>query len=307
MSAANEAALAHALLESLDVAVLRRVGPREYVFFGNMPRFYAELFRCSPGKPETRPWEHSDMLQFFLDDAEAFFERGSGTFLSTGVWQEDGVEADKALTAMAVVAREERFLLLRRLSDEFVDRVRILQQAREHLLERRMLSNDLELYKQKSMIDPLTSLHNREAFMDALTRAMRHTRETGAPFSLLFLDIDDFKQINDTYGHLSGDSVLSTLGRIFRAYLRREDMAARYGGEEFAVLAPLSTRVQAHRMAEKLRKRIAGHSFPSLPMITVSIGCTGLVPGDSPEALIQRADLALYDAKRAGKNCVRFR
>lgn len=303
----NAGNLALALLESLDAAVLRRHEPGEYSFFGVMPKFYAKLFSCSPDQPNVTPWEQSDMLRFFLDDAEAFFSEKRDGSLVSGSWQEDGVEEGTALTVSAISIADNQLLVLRRLSDDYIERTRILQKAREHLLERRLLASDLELYKRKSMFDGLTGLYNRAAFMEALHKAVAHSSRTGAPLSLLFLDIDDFKSINDTYGHLAGDAVLSDLGRLLRSYLRREDLPARYGGEEFAVLSPFAGRQRTLQMAEKLRESIARHIFEALPSITVSIGCADYSNGETPESFIQRADSALYDAKRAGRDCVCFR
>lgn len=299
----SDVSLALALLNSLAVAVLRRVGPGNYTFFGQVPGFYAELFDCTQDDPNVAPWLQSDMLHFFLDDAETFFESGQEGSLHSGIWQEDGVERGKALTASAVTIGDENLLVVRCLSDDYVDRARILQRAREHLLERR----DLEMYKQKSQIDALTTLYNRAAFMELLHREVALADNSGRPLGVLFLDIDDFKKINDTFGHLAGDSVLSTLGRLLRSSLRREDQPARYGGEEFAILVPNSETPQVLRLAKKLCSRIGNYSFGALPPITVSIGYTSHIHGETPENLIQRADTALYDAKHAGKNCVRFR
>ena len=300
----NAGNLALALLESLDAAVLRRHEPGQYSFFGLMPRFYAKLFSCSPDQPNVTPWEQSDMLRFFLDDAEAFFSEKRDGSLVSGSWQEDGVEEGTALTVSAISIADNQLLVLRRLSDDYIERTRILQKAREHLLERRLLASDLELYKRKSMFDGLTGLYNRAAFMEALHKAVAHSSRTGAPLSLLFLDIDDFKSINDTYGHLAGDAVLSDLGRLLRSYLRREDLPARYGGEEFAIIAPNTSLPQSLQVAEKVRRKVAEHDFGIGRKLTISIGCTIYRPGEDSRDFISRADMALYDAKHAGKNTV---
>ena len=304
----SQISLALSVLQSLDIAILQRVGERQYTLYGRVPAFYTRLFPGKDGENCVTPWQYSDMLEFFLEDAELFFTRNEVGTLSSGIWQEDGVQEDKqALLATAMVFEGEQVLIVRLLSDDYIDRARILQKAREHLLERRMLSNDLEIYKQKARFDALTTLYNRASFMEALHEEIARSSVTGGELSLLLMDIDDFKVINDTYGHLAGDSVLTSLGQLLRAYLRREDMAARYGGEEFAVLAPYTMQNQAFRMAEKLRKRISQHSFGALPPITMSIGCATYQRGEQAESFIQRADLALYDAKRNGKNMVRMR
>lgn len=300
--------LALAILNALDIAVLRRVGAYEYRFCGEPPAFYSRLFPKEGDRHCLTPWRHSDMLEFFLNDAELFFSRNAIGSLSSGIWQEDGVQSSKqALLATAMCFGSEQVLILRMLSDEFVDRTRILQKAREQLLERRELRNNLETYKHKARTDALTSLDNRAAFMEALAAATVRAAEQNEALSLLLLDIDDFKGINDVYGHLTGDSVLAALGKLLQDLLRRGDMACRYGGEEFAILAPHTMQHQAMRMAEKLRATIAGHSFGELPPVTVSIGCATYRMGESQESLIQRADLALYDAKRNGKNMVKMR
>lgn len=300
--------LAESIIEALDIAILRRTGEREYELFGRVPEFYPRLFPGEGGRPDNEPWRHSAMLEFFLDEAELFFSRNIEGTLSSGIWQEEEVQTGRqALMAVAMCVEHEQVMVIRLLSEEFVDRTRILQKAREHLLERRVLHNDIEVYKHKAHFDVLTSLHNRASFMDALHREIAQATEAGSDLSLLMMDIDDFKGINDVYGHLAGDTVLTTLGRLLREFVRREDIACRYGGEEFAVLAPLTLQHQAIRMAEKLRKAIAECNFGSLPPITVSIGCATYRRGEDAASLIGRADVALYDAKRSGKNMVRMR
>lgn len=306
----EEQNLALSILSALDIAVLRRTGERSYEMYGTVPDFYARLFPGKDGEACVTPWEISEMLAFFLDDVEAFFSRNTQSIssLSSGVWQEEGIQAGRlALLATAMNLGSEQVLIIRLLSEDFIDRRRILQKAREQLLERRMMHNDLEAYRHKAHFDSLTTLYNRAAFTEALQDEANRVSRDGGDLSLLLMDIDDFKGINDVYGHLAGDTVLAAIGRLLCQLLRREDMAARYGGEEFAVLAPFTTHQQALRMAEKLRNGIAAYNFGSLPPVTVSIGCATYKAGELLDSLIQRADLALYDAKKSGKNLVRFR
>ena len=296
------------MLQALDIVILRRVGERRYEIYGSVPGFYLRLFPGQDGQPCVTPWKYSDMLDFFLDDVEVFFERNNTGSLASGIWQEEGIQTDKqALMAVAVNLEGEQALILRLLSDDFIDRSRILQKAREQLLERRVLNNDLEIYKHKARFDALTSLYNRATFMEVLQEEITRINRTGGEMALLLMDIDDFKGINDIYGHLAGDAVLSTLGQLLRSLLRGEDMAARYGGEEFAILAAYATAHQAVAIAEKTRKSIALHNFGTLPPITVSVGCATYRLGERMESFIQRADLALYDAKHNGKNKVSVR
>lgn len=300
--------LAQAVLRALDVVVLRRIGKRNYELYGDVPPFYLQLFPGQNGAPCVTPWHYSDMLDFFLDDVEVFFERNDSGSLASGIWQEEGIQTDKqALMAVAVHLGTEQVLVLRLLNDDFIDRSRILQKAREQLLERRGLNSDLEKYKHKARFDALTTLYNRATFMDSLQEEITRMSSVGGELSLLLIDIDDFKKINDVYGHLAGDAVLSSLGQLLRGLLRGEDIAARYGGEEFAVLASYTSVQQAMRIAEKVRDKVAAHPLGDLPSISVSIGCASYRLGEPPDSFIQRADLALYDAKKDGKNRVRAR
>lgn len=165
-----------------------------------------------------------------------------------------------------------------------------------------------------SFSDLLTGLANRRLFDYVLDRELKKVRRTGKPVSLLMLDIDSFKAINDVYGHPAGDSVLEQIGAIIKETFRGSDLAARYGGEEFAVILPDTDRDQAVAIAERLRGRVAAHQFPvagGCINVTVSIG--GATCGsreaagdDGAERLILVADQALYQAKQLGRNITIF-
>lgn len=158
--------------------------------------------------------------------------------------------------------------------------------------------------------DPLTGLANRRAFNHAFSRAWLRCRRAGLPVSLLSLDLDHFKQLNDTYGHPAGDACLKWVARTIRRYARRsEDIAARVGGEEFALLLPETSLEVARQIAEQLRRAIARHDEKrGVPVasITASIGVVGAIPTREmkPDMLIAAADVALYAAKRNGRNQV---
>ena len=300
--------IADTILLSLNLAVFVRTGTRKYEPYGIMPPFYRNMFPDEHGRICSEPWKHSFMLDFFLEDAELFFERNSPGRFSSGIWQESDIcNFNQALSATAVIAEDHQLVIIRLLEDDFTQRARLLQKAREQLLEQRSLHLDLEKYKRKSQFDNLTTLLNRESFMEALHRNMGRANALEMDLSLLFLDIDDFKIINDTYGHLAGDKVLSELGKVLLANLRGEDSVGRYGGEEFAVIALYTTPVQAYHLAEKLRTAVESMRLEGLPKVTVSIGCATYISGESEESFIQRSDLALYDSKRCGKNQVKVR
>jgi diguanylate cyclase (GGDEF)-like protein len=164
-------------------------------------------------------------------------------------------------------------------------------------------------YAQAAAIDPVSGLFNRRYFQarldEELQRAHRHALSVG----LLMIDVDDFKSINDQYGHLAGDAVIADIGEILRRSVRVFDICTRYGGEEFAVVMPGSGPEDAARIAERIRERVEAYrpSIPELSMlrITASIGLSVSSAGTSARDLISIADQALYQAKRAGKNQVR--
>jgi len=161
----------------------------------------------------------------------------------------------------------------------------------------------------QTMTDPLTGLWNRRRIFEALdAEAARSTRH-GRAYSLLMLDIDHFKDFNDTYGHLAGDDALRFLAVIIGRNTRKEDVAARYGGEEFMLLLPETDIEGATMFAERLRETIEKQSAESKQLknaFTVSIGVSFCDPGCSCNAtsMVSEADRALYSAKRAGRNRV---
>ena len=152
--------------------------------------------------------------------------------------------------------------------------------------------------------DQLTGLFNRRSFDEQLAAAIARSDRHGDPFSLLMIDIDHFKQINDHYGHSTGDLVLKTLAQVLKDRLRQNDLAARWGGEEFAVLADGTAVDAARTLAENIREAIATASFAPVPRVTVSAGVAEHLSGESGDDVLRRADRALYSAKRNGRNRV---
>ncbi len=172
-----------------------------------------------------------------------------------------------------------------------------LRNAREH-----------ERVKELSLRDGLTGLYNRRVLEELLT--LEESRRTPAPVAVLLIDVDDFKAINDTFGHPAGDRVLSVLGRLLQENCRKENVVARYGGEEFAVLMSNAglTAEAAMKAAERLRKVLGAQDFAfsgRKARLTVSIG-VAFSSGEAAgrESMLERADQALYQAKRSGKNRV---
>jgi diguanylate cyclase (GGDEF)-like protein len=168
------------------------------------------------------------------------------------------------------------------------------------------LRGEKDLFEARSVSDAQTTLLNRRAFDEALSTQMATATQTRRPLSLLVLDLDNFKQFNDTYGHPEGDKVIAATGQVIRSCIRATDLGCRYGGEEFAVILPDAGHDEAMRVAERIRKEFALTVFEPRPgekvSKTVSVGLASLQPNDSPAALFDRADGALYAAKRMGKD-----
>ncbi|EXF95532.1 DeoR family transcriptional regulator [Pseudomonas fluorescens HK44] len=158
---------------------------------------------------------------------------------------------------------------------------------------------------QSALRDPLTGTGNRIAMDQTLQREIDMARRHMQPLSLLMLDIDHFKQINDNYGHSAGDDVLKAVATSIKDQLRNVDMVFRFGGEEFLILLSNTGREAAAMVGERLRYAAQAGEYSAdgtLIGLTVSLGCSTLLPGESAESLLRRADSALYVAKREGRN-----
>lgn len=170
--------------------------------------------------------------------------------------------------------------------------------------------SNAQLEKMKSelerlvVVDPLTGVFNRRKFHDVLDRAVSNAVRHGHRFALLMIDIDHFKHINDTFGHQVGDDVLRSACERINGTVRSTDQLFRVGGEEFCLLASVAADEDVAPLAEKLRKVVAEQPFPVAGKITASIGIAHFREGDTQEALYARADDAMYQAKRKGRNCV---
>jgi diguanylate cyclase (GGDEF)-like protein len=162
-----------------------------------------------------------------------------------------------------------------------------------------------------SQTDDLTKLHNARYLRQYLVTELKRARRYGSPVTAFFLDLDDFKQVNDRHGHLVGSHVLMEMAAVVLSSVRDTDVVARYGGDEFVVVLPETGLDQGLYVAERVRERIAGHEFTggrSLRLsLTASFGVASFpAHAHSPQQLIARADTAMYEAKAARKNCVRF-
>jgi diguanylate cyclase (GGDEF)-like protein len=208
----------------------------------------------------------------------------------------------------------------RQLVTELFDVLRVAEEseARYQELEQRMISiqrENLDLVVRNRVLcevssrDALTGLYNRWYVIEKLESEINRSLRHGSPMSLLMLDIDHFKRINDTWGHAAGDQVLQAVGKLLRDSCRVYDVPGRYGGEEFCVLLPETRLGNTSTVAERIRGRLEATELQcgdARTIVTASIGVAGL-DGEgvlSPSALIERADRALYTAKNRGRNRV---
>jgi two-component system, cell cycle response regulator len=194
-----------------------------------------------------------------------------------------------------------------------VDRNEMLARVRTQIRKRRYgarLRDNVQLSMEMAITDALTGLYNRRYMETHLTMLVDQAAARGKALSLLLLDIDHFKAINDTYGHDVGDDVLREFATRLRKTTRGIDLACRYGGEEFVIVMPETDIAVAEAVAERIRRRIANEPFSiregaAAIEVTLSIGLAALgPPGDTAGTLLKRADQALYRAKRDGRNRV---
>lgn len=161
-------------------------------------------------------------------------------------------------------------------------------------------------YRDLSTLDDLTKLYNKRYFKQQLNSEVARARRYKHPLSLLIMDIDNFKQHNDTYGHPEGDKVLARLGQIISSQIRSMDCACRYGGEEFVIILPDTAGEDAVNVAERIRKALENEAFyppPGEPVTkTISIGVTQYIDKEEEDNMVERADQNLYTAKKQGKN-----
>lgn len=165
------------------------------------------------------------------------------------------------------------------------------------------LERDNEKIEELSRTDVLTGLANHRHFMDYFEKMISQARRHSNPLAVAILDLDKFKEVNDTYGHHAGDEVLSAVGDLLNEETRGEDMAARVGGEEFAVLLTRTGGEEAFSHAEGIRNRITELGLESVSRdVSASIGISTMTSGDDPEHIMKRADRALYEAKEGGRD-----
>jgi diguanylate cyclase (GGDEF)-like protein/PAS domain S-box-containing protein len=244
-----------------------------------------------------------DVSLFFshTEDGEKALERYENALESGGYYKEQfkiihtkRKELWREISAMAMASekRNERLFII------------------ENITSRKELEHHLT---DLAITDPLTSVYNRRHFTECAEREIKRSRRSGHPFSILMIDLDHFKQINDTYGHAAGDDILVSFTDIIQPVLRKHDILGRIGGEEFALWLPDTDEKGALRLAERIRKKVEAMKVPfnsEYIGVTVSIGILSMDTLDETltlDDLLQTADRALYRAKRNGRNRIETR
>ena len=237
-----------------------------------------------------------------------------GTLFSVSQVSEVRAEELCALSLMlAAPGATGLFVVHRFQSDQRRSFARLLQaeQANAELQKEIQMRRELEArLKEQVATDPLTGLHNRRSYEMLFQRELKRRQRYGGSLSLFVLDLDHFKQINDTFGHSAGDRALQALAELCRKQLRDADIIGRLGGEEFVVMLPGTALAEAVPVAERLREQIAEMEFETPHgsfRMTATIGLAALLAGDQGfDELVRRADDALYRGKAGGRNQVAF-
>lgn len=204
---------------------------------------------------------------------------------------EEELRTVRQQTNEALKEKEEAFNALEKIYEEIEEKQKVLLEINNKLQE-------------KSTTDFLTGLYNRSFFTEFMKLQIQQFVEDKNPFSLIIADIDFFKNVNDSYGHIVGDVVLSKIAALLKESLSKDAIVSRFGGEEFVVVLPKTERVEAVMIAKKLNKHVSQHYFEQVGHLTVSLGVSTVQMMDTIETILERADEALYYVKRNGRNQV---
>lgn len=300
----NDLQCESAILDSLDqqIAVMDLAGCIVYV-----NRAWCH-FACSNGLSSDYPWIGVNYLQVLTtsaledDSARAVLEAGFRGVLG-------GTLAHFEYEYPCHSPTEQRWFRMRLVPLHGVPGHFVVSHL--NITSRKLAEHNLQranrALEQLAATDRLTLLANRYRLDEALENELYRAGRYGTAFSVILMDVDHFKRVNDRFGHLIGDQVLVDLADVLRYHVRESDIAGRWGGEEFLILLPLCDLDAAAQMAEKLRAEIERHAFSdrfAWGSQTCSFGVCMYAPGDTEATLIARADAALYRAKHAGRNCV---
>jgi diguanylate cyclase (GGDEF)-like protein len=273
-------------------------GPSAYLVVISGPSF-GEMYKLKGDRTVIGRGERCDLR--VLDDGisreHAAIERDGGKMVLVDLRSTNGTHYNGARVARQELADGDKISLGATTILKFTYQDQVDERYQKQLFE-------------SALRDGLTATFNRRYFVDRLNAEIRFAARHEKALALLFVDIDHFKKINDSHGHLAGDGVLAALARVMTQIIRAEDVLARFGGEEFAIICREIDADGARALGERLRGAIAQHRFEydgKVIPVTVSIGAAVERKMTDAQALIAAADAAMYEAKRAGRNRVCYR
>lgn len=222
----------------------------------------------------------------------------SGAHFETKHRRKDGSVFDVELSNNASVFPDQKLILC------------VCRDITEYRRTEEELRENEKKFRELSIVDELTQLFNYRHFLNQLRMEALRSDRYEIPLSLLFIDLDDFKKFNDSFGHIEGDRVLKRIGEVITRCIRQTDYPFRYGGEEFAILLPMTPREGASAIAERILHEFRNEPFSPVPVntvsVTVSIGVAQYKPSEDVQEFVSRADQCMYTAKKEGKNRIRL-
>ena len=208
-------------------------------------------------------------------------------------------------TIIPIIDEENHTIRIFGISKEITQFKRINETLEQEVKKRtKELQEALDKLKKVSITDKLTGLYNRHHLDSLLEDTRRIINRYENNYGLIILDLDNFKYINDTYGHHAGDIVITEFAKVLSTSIRQTDVIGRWGGDEFLIIVPFATEDSLRSLLNDMKNRIESYEFPYIKKLTSSLGATLIRKNDTPESFISRADTALYKAKNEGKNKV---
>lgn len=276
--------------------------------FYEIDQIHEEFFSSS-----EKQREHHDATSFKLDremdeiialvqSYQASSDNYSGSLHQTAEALSDAAKPTQVRKTLEFLIAENL-----KMKDETAALSGNLEQSKAQVQEMRA---ELARSRQNEMRDPLTELGNRRCFTAAISKEVAIANERGSPLCLVLADIDQFKRVNDTFGHVIGDKVIKFFASVLAKNTRDTDICARYGGEEFAVILPSTGSADARVSIERIRScmektnLVITNSQRPIGSVTASFGIAQYRENDTPQTLLQRADVKLYEAKDSGRNCI---
>ena len=326
----TDKSLNEALMESAEFEQLLKNAPREKETISVLNRVFPHLEELKGFKNDRRLATLTEFVESLFKKVLSTQDKMSGSLEENIKFVEEDLNQDKALISSAdevmQILKEEGIVFPGKPFKNFIDAFdskvtdkknklesmtdnysKIEQELMGYKNEVAQLNENIRKYRQETITDHLTGLNNRK-YMDIKLNEeiIRHSRHN-QPFCIMLMDIDDFKKINDIYGHVVGDQVIKHLSSVIKAHVRKSDFSFRYGGEEFLILL-LNTDIEnSVRIAEQIRQKVETTNFSLKDkkfVITITVGVAQYIKGETSEAFIERADKNLYNGKKMGKNRV---